>query len=59
MAEEGIYFIFMGTLSSELFKWKEYLQLIAVISPAFQKIKYQINILQVFESMCPVGRKAM
>jgi len=27
--------------------------------PAFQKIKYQINILQIFVTMCLVGRKGM
>jgi hypothetical protein len=59
MVEERIYFTVMGRMSSDLFRWKEYMQLIAVMPSAFQKIKYQINILQVFITMCPVGRKEM
>jgi hypothetical protein len=54
-----MYFIVMGRLSSDVFRWKEYLQLIAVMLSGFQKIKYQINILQTFVTMCPVGRKGM
>jgi len=59
MVEERIYFIVMGRLSSDLLKWKEYLQLIAVMPSDFQKIKHQINILQMYVTMCPAGRKVM
>ena len=59
MVEGRIYFIVMGRMSSDLFKWKEYLPLNAVMPSAFQKIKYQINILQIFVTVCPVGRKGM
>ena len=49
----------MGRLLSDVLKWKKYLELIAIIPPAFQKIKYRINILQLIVTMCLVGRKGM
>jgi hypothetical protein len=59
MVEEWIYFMVTDRLSSDLFRWKEYLQLIVVMPSAFQKIKCQTKILQIFVVTCPVGRKGM
>jgi hypothetical protein len=47
MVEERIYFIVIGRLSSDLLKWKEHLELIAVMPSDFQKIKHKINIPQI------------